>query len=59
MLAGGLLGAGVVLLEMELPINGAADLWIGLCVVLAAATWINAAPAPPAAGAGPAPARRS
>ncbi|MEO8935564.1 MAG: hypothetical protein ABI277_17995 [Burkholderiaceae bacterium] len=40
----GLLVAGVVILTMELPINASADLWVALCAVFAAATWVNAAP---------------
>ena len=39
----GLLVAGAVILVMELPINLSADLWVLLCVVFAAATWVNAA----------------
>ena len=45
LLVGGLVVAGAVILAMELPINGAADLWVALCVVFGMAAWVNARPA--------------
>ena len=48
MLAGALVVGAAILLVMELPINGSADAWVALCVALAAATWVNARPAPAA-----------
>ena len=57
--------AAALLMVFELPINGSANAWELLCVVFAAATWINASgPAssalPRAArGFAPAPARRT
>jgi len=61
LLAGGLVAGAAVILVMELPINGSADLWALLCVAFAAATWINAArPAARVLADGePAPALRS
>jgi glucan 1,3-beta-glucosidase len=41
LLVGALLLTGAVILVMELPINLAADLWVLLCVMFAAATWVN------------------
>jgi glucan 1,3-beta-glucosidase len=59
-LAGGLVIGAAVIVVMELPINGSSDLWAALCVVFAAATWINAArPTTVAAGGAPIPAPRS
>lgn len=42
LLVGGLLLAGAVILVMERPINLSADLWVALCVALAAAAWVSA-----------------
>lgn len=46
LLVTGLLVAGVVILVLELPINLGADLWVALCALFAAATWVNASRAP-------------
>ena len=60
LLVAGLVIAGAVILVIELPINLSADFWVLLCVVFAAATWINASPARSSVPAGgPARVRRS
>lgn len=46
LLAGALIVAGVVIVALELPINAVADLWVLLCVVFAAAAWVNARAVP-------------
>lgn len=62
LLAATLVVGAAVIVVLELPINGAADLWALLGVAFAAAAWVNsptrvAASAPPADARGPA--RRS
>jgi len=44
LLVGALVLAAAVLVVLELPINLASDLWASLCLVFAAAAWINVAP---------------
>ena len=51
-LAAALIVGAATIVVLELPINGAGDLWALLCVLFAVATWINAArPEAPVAAA--------
>lgn len=64
-LAAMLVVGAAVIVALELPINGSADLWALLLLLFAAATWVNVARVPlqarppAAAGDAPGPARRS
>ena len=44
----GLVIGAAIVLALELPINASADLWVLLCAMFAASTWINGGVGPPA-----------